>query len=71
MSLSRLVFRAGYGIRILSVPDHCLFIYFAGNEESHKILDDFDFVPNRTVYMRLSDEKNSHRLTVEKMLSGG
>ena len=29
MSLSRLVFRAGCGIRFVSVPDHCLFIYFA------------------------------------------
>ena len=26
---------------IVSVPDHCLSFYFAGNEDMHKISDEF------------------------------
>ena len=47
-----------------------IFVKLAGNEDSHKILDALDFWPDQTIRFGVN-ENFSHRLIMEKMLSGG
>ena len=43
-----------------------IFIRLTGNEDSHKILDKFDFGADRTIHLRVTCPLVFHRLTVGK-----
>ena len=49
---------------------HHIFFRLAGYEDSRKILNRFDFVPDCTIHMLATCPSDSHRYTMEKMLSG-
>ena len=47
-----------------------IFIRLACNGDSHKILDEFDFVADETVHMRGTCPLVFHRHRIAKLLSG-